>query len=56
MKRRNLIKLFENKGWYLLRHGSNHDVYTDGKNIEYIPRHTEVNEILAKALIKKWGL
>jgi len=39
-----------------MRHGGKHDVYTDGINTEQIPRHAEINEILAKALIKKWGL
>lgn len=56
MKRRELLKLFETAGWYLKRNGGNHDVYTDGKNSEAIPRHSEINERLAKGLIKKWGL
>lgn len=28
MKRRDLIKLFEKNGWYLLRNGHEYDVYT----------------------------
>ena len=56
MKQRDLIKKFKKGGWYFLRHGRKHDVYTDGKNTEEIPRHREVNEQLARALIKKWGL
>ena len=56
MKRKDLIKLFEKKGWKLLREGSNHTVYTNGVDIEAIPRHNEVNERLAKALIKKHNL
>jgi len=56
MKQKDLIKRFTKKGWYFLRHGSNHDIYTDGVNIEKIPRHTEIRERLAKVLIKKWGL
>lgn len=56
MKRRDLIKLFENNGWYYLRDGDRHDIYTNGKNSEPIPRHREINEMLAKSLIKKYGL
>lgn len=56
MKRRDLIKLFEKNGWYLLREGGNHDIYTDGSKAEPIPRHREINEQLAKSLIKKHGL
>lgn len=56
MKRRELIKKLESKGWYFLRNGSNHDIYTDGVNIEPIPRHPDINERLAKSIIKKLGL
>lgn len=56
MKHGDLIKLFEKNGWYFLREGANHDIYTDGKKIEPIPRHREINEKLAKALIRKHGL
>lgn len=56
MKRRDLVKLLEKNGWYLKRNGGNHDLYTDGKNIEPIPRHPEINERLARSIIKKLGL
>ena len=56
MKRRDLIKLLEKNGWSFLRDGGRHDIYTNGKNSEPIPRHKEINEILAKAIIRKYGL
>lgn len=56
MKRRDLIKCLEQNGWYLKRNGSNHDLYTDGKRVEPIPRHTEINERLAQDIIRKLGL
>lgn len=56
MKRRELLRLFEKAGWWLDRHGGRHDIYTDGVNKETIPRHSDINERLAKALIQKWGL
>ena len=56
MKRRDLIRLLERKGWVLKRNGSNHDLYTDGKRCEAIPRHSEINEKLAQAIIRRLGL
>ena len=56
MKRRYLIKLLEQNGWYLFREGANHDIYTNGKSSEPIPRHREIKENLAKAIIKRQGL
>ena len=56
MKRRELIRLLENNGWYLKRNGKEHDIYTNGVDSEPIPRHTEIKERLAKAIVKKLGL
>ncbi len=56
MKRKDLIKLLADNGWWLLREGANHDIYTNGKRSEPIPRHREINELLAKAIIKRQGL
>ena len=54
MKRRDLIRHLERLGFVFERHGGNHDVYRKGKEIEQIPRHNEINERLAKAILKKW--
>lgn len=56
MKRRELIKLLEANGWWLLRNGANHDIYTNGIKCEPIARHGDINEILANAIIKRQGL
>ena len=56
MKRKDLIKLFERNGWRMEREGGSHTVYTNGEKNEVIPRHSEINERLAKALIKKHNL
>ena len=56
MKRRDLVKLLKKNGWYLKRNGANHDLYTNGEKVEPIPRHSEINEKLAQAIIKKLGL
>ena len=55
MKRRDLIQHLSDEGCVLARHGANHDLYRNvitGK-IEAVPRHAEINEFTAKAIIKK---
>ncbi len=56
MKRKDLLKKLENAGFVFDRHGSNHDIYIRGNDQESIPRHKEINEQLAKHIIRKWGL
>ena len=56
MKKRDLLGLLEAKGWYLKRNGAEHDLYTDGEDTIAIPRHSDINEVLAKRIIKKLGL
>ena len=56
MKRRDLIKLLEANGWWLMRNGANHDIYTNGVCSEPIPRHPEIKEQLAKSIIRRQGL
>lgn len=56
MKQRDLVKRLEKGGFVLKRHGSDHDIYTRGDEEEQVPRHREMNERLAKAILRKWGL
>ncbi len=51
-----LIRRLEKNGWYLLRNGSNHDIYTNGVIKETIPRHKEISERLAKTILKRTGV
>ena len=56
MKRRDLIKLFEKNGWCKRREGHDHTIYTNGKDNEPISRQKEIDEILARKIIKRRGL
>jgi len=42
-------------GWKLQRHGGKHDVWSnaDGSFTEYVPRHAEINEKLARMILKR---
>lgn len=56
MKRKILIKKLESNGWIFVRHGKEHDIYRKGDKQETIPRHTEIAEPLAKAILTRAGL
>lgn len=56
MKQKDLIKRFRDSGWWILREGANHIIMTNGTDIEPVPRHKEINEQLAKVIIKRRGL
>jgi mRNA interferase HicA len=53
MKKRDIEKKLSELGWSFLRHGGNHDTWTNGQIQNFIPRHTEISENLAKSIIKK---
>jgi len=53
MKRRDLERALRQLGWHFLRHGGKHDVWTDGKREEAIPRHTEIHDKLAQAMLRR---
>jgi mRNA interferase HicA len=53
VKRRELEVRLRILGWAFLRHGGNHDVWSDGDRLEYVPRHAEINENLARKILRK---
>jgi predicted RNA binding protein YcfA (HicA-like mRNA interferase family) len=54
LKRNKLLKEITKLGAVFVRHGSNHDVYENPRtnSSTQIPRHNDVNELVAKAIIK----
>lgn len=56
LKKRILVNKLISAGFSLERQGSNHEIYRRGKDIEQIPRHVEINEKLAKMILKKWNI
>lgn len=55
MKRKELIKQISSAGCVLVRHGARHDLYKNPKTgkKQPIPRHDEIDENLAKHIIKE---
>lgn len=53
MRRRKLERELSAMGWRFKRHGAKHDVWTDGQVTVPIPRHQDVEEELAKGILKR---
>lgn len=53
VKKKELEKRLRDLGWVFLRAGGNHDVWTNGEDQEYVPRHAEIGEGLARRILKR---
>lgn len=56
MKQRELIKKLEAIDFRFLRNGGEHMIYTNGQCFEFIPRHKDIDERMARKILKKYGL
>ena len=56
VKRRDLIKYFEENGFHLLREGRKHSIYTNKEKTVPIKRHRTLDRITANELCKQAGL
>jgi predicted RNA binding protein YcfA (HicA-like mRNA interferase family) len=56
VKRRDLIRYLEEKGFYLLREGGKHAIYTNGARVIPVKRHKQFDRITANEICKQAGL
>jgi predicted RNA binding protein YcfA (HicA-like mRNA interferase family) len=56
VKRIDLVRYFEEKGFYLLREGANHSIYTNGTKVIPVKRPRQFDRITANELRKQAGL
>ena len=56
VKRRDLVKYLEKNGFYMLREGGNHSIYTNGSRAVPVKHHRDFNRIAANELCKQAGL
>jgi len=56
VNRRDLILYFEMNGFYLLREGGKHSIYTNDKKVIPVKRHRQLDRITANELCKQAGL
>ena len=55
MKVKDLKAVLKSLGFHFLREGGNHEVWTNGTVRIAVPRHREVKENTARAIIKQAG-
>jgi predicted RNA binding protein YcfA (HicA-like mRNA interferase family) len=55
VKRRDLVRAVEKAGAVFIRHGGKHDWYQNPETgiSQPIPRHSEINEFLARSILRK---
>jgi len=55
MKHTDLIRKLEESGCQFIRHGAKHDWYQNPRTgmAQPVPRHREINEFLARSILKK---
>ena len=56
VKRRDLIRYLEENGFYLLREGGNHSIYTNDHKTLPVKRHKSLDRITANEICKQAGL
>lgn len=56
VKRRDLVKYLIENGFYLLREGANHSIYTNNQKTIPVKRHKVFARITANELCKQAGL
>ncbi|CCI00675.1 MAG: type II toxin-antitoxin system HicA family toxin [Microcystis sp. M54BS1] len=56
VKRKDLIKYLEENGYYLLREGGNHSIYTNDLKTIPVKRHRTIDRITANAICKQADL
>ena len=52
MKKKQIEKYLTALGWWKYAEGHKHEKWTNGKIKTTLPRHREINEITAKAILK----
>jgi mRNA interferase HicA len=53
VKRRDLEPRLRVLGWSFLRHGGSHDIWVRGTRNMAIPRHIEIKENTARAILRE---
>ncbi|MDH4218402.1 MAG: type II toxin-antitoxin system HicA family toxin [Candidatus Aminicenantes bacterium] len=56
VKRRDLVRYLEENGFYLLREGKKHSIYTNDTKTIPVKRHKSLDRITANEICKQSGL
>jgi mRNA interferase HicA len=53
MKKGELQRRLRDLGWWLERQGGRHEVWTNGEATEAVPRHNEIDEHIARSILRR---
>ena len=53
MRRGDLERQLRDLGWNLALHGARHDIWAKGDRELVVPRHVEINEYTARAILRE---
>jgi len=56
VKRRDLVKYLSENGYFLLREGGNHSIYSNNNKIIPVKRHKTFDRITANQILKQAGI
>ena len=56
VKRKDLVRYFEQNGFSLIREGGNHSIFSNGTATVPIKRHNDIDRITANKICKQAGL
>lgn len=56
VKRKELVRFLEQNGFFLLREGGNHSIYSNNEKIIPVKRHSTFDRITANEICKQAGL
>ena len=56
VKRRDLVRYLEQNGFYLLREGASHSIYTNNTKAIPVKRHKQFDRITANEICKQAGI
>ena len=56
VKRRDLVRHLKENGFFLLREGGNHSIYTNGLKVIPVKRHKLLDRVAANEICKQAGL
>jgi len=52
MKKKLLVKRLQESGWWKYGEGRSHEKWTNGDQKTVVPRHAEINEYTAEAIVQ----
>jgi predicted RNA binding protein YcfA (HicA-like mRNA interferase family) len=56
VNRREVARHLEEHGFRLIREGGNHSIYSDGKRVVPLKRHSRIDRITANQICKQAGI